>query len=184
MLTPTVYCLSTCTSLKCTTWKGVFPVEVKFLGLVGAGLGKGTEYAFTAGGWHSPNTASQSFVEAWPKGDMDLKSRARIGACWPTAPSHTSSSSTYNIHGSKCKSWRGMGRLTFRALQTATRVFVNAESPRTARPFKGTSRAWQPAQLTADGRASTISSTRLPATHVQNMTSGSNTLAASNIMFS
>lgn len=38
----TVYDRSMCTSLKCTTRKGVFPVEVKTLGIDGAAFGNGT----------------------------------------------------------------------------------------------------------------------------------------------
>ena len=45
----TVYCLSIWTSLKCATWKGGLPFETQVLGLVGAGLGKGTVYETTSG---------------------------------------------------------------------------------------------------------------------------------------
>ena len=39
---PTTYCVSICTSERCTTWKGVLPVEVKVFGFDGAAEGNGT----------------------------------------------------------------------------------------------------------------------------------------------
>lgn len=71
---PTVYSRSTWTSLKCTTWNGGFRPAIRGWILVGAGLGKGTLYGLTSGGWQSPKRASQSLRAVCPSGLMFRRS--------------------------------------------------------------------------------------------------------------
>ena len=77
----TVYDRSMCTSLKCTTRKGVFPLEVKILGVDGAAFGKVTVYAFTEGASQSPIKALQNLVAVWPETDMWRNLWATMGPC-------------------------------------------------------------------------------------------------------
>lgn len=82
-----------CASLKCIIWNGGLPLDTNVFGFSGAGFGNGTSYAFTAGGSHSPNTASQNLVAVCPQSEKCRRSCARMGPCVRIAPSQTSGSS-------------------------------------------------------------------------------------------
>lgn len=148
-------------SLKWATWKGDFPVEVKTLGLDGAGLGKGTVKELTAGSWHRPRTALQNLVAVWPKAEIERKSWAMIGPCSVKSPWQTSSSSAFKILSARIDwRWRQCC-LTPVASQTDARADEKTVSPRRATPCNTPSSVWQEPQSTACSIALRISLTIL-----------------------
>lgn len=82
-----------CTSLKWTTWKGVFPVEDQTFGDAGAGFPKETVYGVTAGCWQRPMSELQSRIADGPNAPALRRSCAIIGPCCSMVPSQTSGSS-------------------------------------------------------------------------------------------
>lgn len=89
----TIYSRSTCTSLKWMTWKGFFPLEINFLGFLGADFGKCHLRVLTSGGEQSPNSPSHSFVAVWPLVEIERKECATMGPSNLSIPVHTSASS-------------------------------------------------------------------------------------------